>query len=220
MQNICRILELGTISYDRGLTIQHEITDRVKEGWAPGAILLLQHTPVFTIGRLGGRENILISHERLREKNIDLRETNRGGNVTYHGPGQIVGYPILNLKYWTKDVRLYMYNLEDVIIKTLKQFGVESGRKSQYRGVWVGDRKITAVGVSVKSWITMHGFAFQITKESSENFRFINPCGISEFGVVSLEEFIPGIKVEDVIPVLKKEFSEVFFCNLKSEEYL
>lgn len=220
MQNICRILELGTISYDRGVTIQNEIANQVKEGRFPGAILLLQHTPVFTIGRAGGRENILISHERLREKNIELYETNRGGNVTYHGPGQIVGYPILNLKYWGKDVRLYMYNLEEVIIKTLKRLGVESGRKSQYRGVWVGDRKIAAVGVNVKNWITMHGFSFQITKESSENFGFINPCGITEFGVVSLEEFIPDIKVEDVIPVLKKEFSEVFFCILKPEEYL
>ncbi|MHB1404338.1 MAG: lipoyl(octanoyl) transferase LipB [Desulfitobacteriaceae bacterium] len=218
MNIVCEIKEPGTVSYADGLALQAQCAARVKQGELAGALILLQHTPVYTVGRAGAWENILISPDQLKQKGIDVQETNRGGNVTYHGPGQIVGYPILNLALWEKDVHAYMRNLEEVMIRTLKNLGVEAGRKPEYPGVWVGNRKIAAVGVAVKNWVTMHGFSFQITKESLANFCYINPCGITEYDVVALEEFIVDITVDEVAILLKRAFTSVFKCKLHLKE--
>lgn len=208
------MVELDIVPYRQGLELQTRIFDLVKGSALPGVLLLLQHSPVVTIGKAGGWDNMLVSREDFRSQGIEIYETSRGGNITYHGPGQLVGYPILNLDYWQKDVHWYLRNLEQVIINTLRVFGVEAGRKPKYTGVWVGDRKIAAIGVSVRNWITTHGFALQITTENLHHFNLINPCGITRFGVAALEELVPGVCFGEVAEAVKAGFSEVFACQL------
>jgi len=210
----CYLVEFDRlINYREGLEIQESAFNIVKESEIDGIILLLQHNPVFTIGRDGGENNILISRERINKLGIEIYETNRGGNVTYHGPGQLVAYPILNLKKIKKDVHWYIRQLEEVVIQTLKTYGIIAGRKDKYTGVWVGDTKITAIGVHVKRWITMHGFAFNICV-NKDHFRLINPCGITEFGIASLNDFVEGVKYSDILMRIEKKFEEVFDIKL------
>ncbi|HOV79052.1 MAG TPA: lipoyl(octanoyl) transferase LipB [Bacillota bacterium] len=210
----CHVVELDTVPYLQGLEVQKKVFDKVKNDGLSGVFIMLRHHPVVTVGRAGGWENMLIPREEFTRRGIEVYETNRGGNITYHGPGQLVGYPVLNLNHWQKDVHWYVRNIEQVIINTLKGYGVEAGRKPEYTGVWVGDKKITAIGISVKNWITMHGFAFQVKAQDIHNFTLINPCGITEFGVVALDELAGGIDFPDVAAAVKKNFSEVFDCEL------
>jgi len=213
----CYVVEFDKfVTYREGLEIQQRAFNIVKERQIEGIILLLQHSPVFTIGRDGGKNNILISRERMNRLGIEVYETNRGGNVTYHGPGQLVAYPILNLNKFKKDVHWYIRQLEEVVIRTLKTYGISADRKEKYTGVWVGDRKITAIGVHVKRWITMHGFAFNISV-NKEHFGFINPCGITEFGIASLDDFVKVIDYSDVLKRIQKKFEETFDIELIKE---
>lgn len=197
------------IGYSEGIELQQRAFDIVKRGKVDGILLLLQHKPAFTIGRAGGKNNLLVPEEKLNKLGIELHETTRGGNITYHGPGQLVGYPIFNLEKWNKDVHLYVNRLEEVIIQTLKEYGVTGGRKPKYIGVWVGDGKITAIGVAVKHWITMHGFAFNL-EIIKDHFRLINPCGITQFGVVSLDDYVGPVDYKEIIQSVKRNFGKVF----------
>jgi len=207
------------ISYKEGLELQNQVFKKVKNNNLPGILILQQHNPVITIGRAGGWENLRVSLEEYKRLGIEIHETNRGGNVTYHRPGQRVGYPILNLSYWKKDLHWYLRSIEQVIINTLQSYGLKKvGRKQKYTGVWVGDKKIAAIGIAVKNWITMHGFAFQITKEKMDHFKLINPCGITEFGVVSLEELLNKVNFNKVVRDIKNNFKKVFECTLEKLE--
>ncbi|WP_273701995.1 lipoyl(octanoyl) transferase LipB [Acetomicrobium sp.] len=213
----CFVVEFKEpLGYGDGLTLQERAFEKVSAGEVDGILLLLEHKPVFTIGRSGGRENLLVDERVLEAYGIELYETNRGGNITYHGPGQIVAYPIFNLSKWKKDLQWYVSCLEEVIIQVLKDYNIKAGRKPKYRGVWVADKKIAAIGIAVERWITMHGFAFNVKVDKS-HFELINPCGMKEFSVASLDDYVKDIDFREVVKKVKEKFSLVFETNFKKE---
>lgn len=212
----CYVVEIDSpVRYEDGLLLQQRAFELVSEAQVEGIILLLQHKSVFTMGTQGGRNNLFASEDELEQMGIELFESQRGGNITYHGPGQLIAYPILNLSYLKKDARWYIYQLEEVIIQTLKEYGIKAGRKAKYIGVWVGDKKIAAIGVGLKKWITLHGFAFNIQVEK-EFFNLINPCGIKAFEITSLDDFIRPINYKVVVNYVKDKFSSVLNLKLES----
>lgn len=180
------------------------------------SLLLLEHDHVYTLGRGSHLENMLISEEMCKEKGIELAEIDRGGDVTYHGPGQLVGYPLIVLDRWKNDAHRYLRKLEETIIKTIAHFGLEGERKAPYTGVWVKDEKIAAIGVKFnrgqrsKAFITSHGFAFNVNTDISM-FQYIIPCGIREYGVTSIEKLIgQQVDMDEVIKEYQKEFMKEF----------
>jgi len=168
------MLEPGLISYAKGLQMQEAAVANLLAGTAGERLILLEHEPVYTIGRLRDQSS-LRDPSRLPHPVV---ETNRGGQATYHGPGQLVSYPILDLRQRGQDLHAHLRMLEDVLIETCRHFGVEAGRRDGLTGVWVEDRKLASIGVGVKKWISMHGFAINITRESLSGFFAITPCGI------------------------------------------
>jgi lipoyl(octanoyl) transferase len=168
------MFEDGLISYAHGLRMQEQAVAALLEGKAGECLILLEHEPVYTIGRLRDQSS-LRDTARLPHPVV---ETNRGGQATYHGPGQLVGYPILDLRQRGQDLHAHLRMLEDVLIATCGHFGVSAGRREGLTGVWVEDRKLASIGVGVKKWISMHGFAINITAESLAGFFAITPCGI------------------------------------------
>ncbi|MDQ5872928.1 MAG: lipoyl(octanoyl) transferase LipB [Acidobacteriota bacterium] len=204
---------LGRIGYERGLALQREAADRVALG-GPEALLLLEHEPVFTLGRNATSADVLFTPAKRRELKIDLYESDRGGKVTYHGPGQLVGYPVLNLDPDRRDVRRYVRDLEEILIRTLADFGVSADRSSRperLSSVWVGDAKIAAIGVHLSRWITTHGFALNVTDEPLPYFQGIVPCGITDGGITSIERCLQKrIEPQEVASVLVARFAEVF----------
>ncbi len=158
-------------------------------GRALDHLLLLEHDPVFTLGRSARQENVLFPAEALRERGFDVFETGRGGDVTYHGPGQVVGYPVIDLSPDRRDVHRYVRDLEEVMIRTCADYGVEAGRVEGLTGTWVGRDKIGAIGVRIARWVTSHGFAFNVATDLSA-FDLIVPCGIRGRGVTSLERLL------------------------------
>lgn len=182
------VANLGSMAYLSAYDLQRKL-NRLRQRDAVGdMLLLLEHPPVITIGTGGKEDNILVNGAYLRRAGIDVYRTNRGGDVTYHGPGQIVGYPILDLTAYGKDVRNYVRRLEETFICLLaEEYGLHATRDCAHPGVWVGNAKIAALGCAVKRWITMHGFAFNVNTDL-EYFRLINPCGITDRGVTSLQK--------------------------------
>jgi lipoyl(octanoyl) transferase len=214
-----RVEKLGKVDYQMTLAYQEKLVALRRKGQIPDTLLLLEHPPVFTIGRNGGRHNILCSQEILIKEGIQIYEANRGGNVTYHGPGQLVGYPILDLSQRDKDVHCYVRELEKVLIQGLKDYlrpvGLTGHRISGYTGVWVGEEKIAAIGVGCKEWVTMHGFALNVNT-NLRHFGLINPCGLGK-PVTSLAKILKkeidlGTVMDHIIPV----FCEIF--NFTAEE--
>ena len=199
----------GLTKYEEGLLIQEAAFEKVARGEAQGILIVLEHSPVYTIGADGGWDNLLHSTEFFEGKGIDIVKINRGGNVTFHGPGQIVAYPVFDLKYLKKDVHWFINSLESSVINVLKEYGIEGSRKPQYRGTWVADKKISAVGVHVKKWITTHGLSFNVNVDK-EFFNWINPCGIKEFGIASLEDFADRIDIATVKQQLIQSLENVF----------
>lgn len=186
-------------------------------------LLFVEHPPVYTLGKSGNKDHVLLGEEELRQKNIQFFHTNRGGDITFHGAGQIVGYPILDLEKFTTDIGKYLRNIEEVVILTLAEYGITGERSSGETGVWIDasrpgrERKICAIGVRCSRWITMHGFAFNINTDLSY-FDHIIPCGISDKQVTSLgKELGSNINVEEVKEKLKKNFEKVFDAELVSE---
>ena len=184
--------------------------------------LFVEHSPVFTLGKNGNISNVLMSEERLRDMGIEFFRTNRGGDITFHGPGQIVGYPILDLEKFDTDIGHYLRNLEEVIILTLDQYGIQAGRSKGETGVWIDpdvrgkERKICAIGVRCSRWITMHGFAFNINTDLNY-FNYIIPCGIQNKQVTSLKkELGKELDFEEAKEKVKRNFERVFDVNLVS----
>jgi lipoyl(octanoyl) transferase len=208
-----RALWLGRIGYDEALALQGEAARGVAAG-EQETFFLLEHEPVFTLGRNASASDILFTPERCRQLGIEIRETDRGGKVTYHGPGQLVGYPVLNLSPDRRDVKRYVTDLEEVLIRALADFGISAGRSAlaeRVTSVWVGNDKIAAIGVHISRWITTHGFALNVTGEPLENFRGIVPCGIADGGVTSMERVLgKRLAVSDVAQVVRARFAEVF----------
>ena len=188
------IVNLGIVDYREAHQLQKRLLQEHIEGRGSDTLLLLQHYPVITIGRSGSRSNILLTESALAAAGIEVCEIERGGDVTYHGPGQLTGYPIINLQHFRKDVHWYLRQLEEVIIRVLTGYGITGERVEGYTGVWVGNEKIAAIGISVRRWITYHGFAFNINPDMS-HFQMITPCGITDKGVTSLERLL-GYRVD------------------------
>lgn len=214
---------LGVVPYELALKRQQILVQARAEGKIPDVVLLLQHPPVFTTGRFRGEEDITASAETLVQEGIDVFSSNRGGSVTYHGPGQLVGYPILNLKENGLGVLEYIRKLEEVIIKLLLTFGIQGQRVEKYPGgVWVGEEKICSVGIHVSRYITMHGFALNVNT-NLQHFEYINPCGIKGVVITSISKLLGyPVAVEAIIPSLLAIFSETFEmkCERGLEECL
>ncbi len=210
----CYVIQIkNPIAYAEGLRLQKLAFDIVRSRMADGIIFMLQHHPVFTVGSSGGGENLLVPPEVLARLGIEICETNRGGNITYHGPGQLVVYPILNLNNFVKDTHWYLRQLETVVISSLEAYGLKGQRKEKYTGVWIGDRKIAAVGVHVSKWITMHGLSINLHVNRA-HFGLINPCGITEFGVASLNEYCTAISDQEIYQKVQEKFGEIFDAKL------
>ncbi len=202
---------LGTVPYEEGLTLQEELVRKRRKGAVPDQLLLLEHPHVFTLGSSSQEDHLLISPQEREEKGIQLFEAGRGGDVTYHGPGQLVGYPILDLKPDRKDLHRFLRDLEEVLILTLREFGIFSRREEGLTGVWVPAGKLAAIGVRVSSgWITSHGFALNADPEM-EYFSSIVPCGISHRPVTSMAALLGRpVQLPELFPALTRSFGSVF----------
>jgi lipoate-protein ligase B len=165
---------------------------------------------VITFGRAGRETNLLTDDESLKKSRVEVYYIERGGDVTYHGPGQLVAYPIFDLNYWKKDLHLFLRNLEEVIIQTLSEYGLKAERVKGLTGVWVKGKKVAAIGVAVKKWITLHGFALNVKTDLSY-FRFIHPCGIVDKPVTSMQELLGGkVDLREVSKIVQEKFAGVF----------
>ncbi len=209
---VCEWRDLGRIRYGEALRIQRELVEKRKQGAIPDQFLLLEHPHVITLGRNGRLENLLASPEALQRAGIEFFHTDRGGDITYHGPGQVVGYPILDLRDWRRDVVAYVRGLEEVIIQALAQFGLHGERVAGRTGVWIEGRKIAAIGVHVSRWVTSHGFAFNVCTDLSY-FRYIVPCGLAA-PVTSMRELGVEAGLREVHAALVEAFSRVFECEM------
>jgi len=205
------VRDLGLIPYAEALALQSDLVGRRRIGDIPDQLLLLQHPHVITLGTASSRSHVLADESRRRELGIDLVDVGRGGDVTYHGPGQLVGYPILDLKPDRKDVHRYLRDLEAVLIRTLDEMGIRGELVPDLTGVWVDGRKIAAIGVRVSSgWITSHGFALNVSNDLSF-FETIVPCGIQDVSVTSVSEEVGRpIGVPDLLGIVSEAFSEIF----------
>jgi len=204
------VKRLGRVPYDRGLELQEALVAQRRAGGVPDHLLLLEHDPVFTLGRNARPENLLFPAEALRARGFAVVETGRGGDVTYHGPGQAVGYPILDLAPDRCDVHRYVRDLEEVMIRVCKDYGIAAGRVSGLTGTWVGTDKIGAIGVRIARWVTSHGFAFNAATDLSA-FDLIVPCGIRGRGVTSLERLLGRpVAREEVEDRIAGHFASVF----------
>lgn len=204
---------LGIIDYQKAWNLQHKIFNNRLSNEIEDTLLLLEHPNTYTLGKSSNKANLLFSDLELQQKNIVVYNIDRGGDITYHGPGQIVGYPIINLSLWQKDIHKYLRTLEEVIIQTLLEFGVNGERNKEHTGVWVGNNKICAIGIKVTRWITMHGFALNINT-NMDFFNGIIPCGIKNKGVTSLKnELNKQIEIDLVKKSLLQKFYEIFDYN-------
>jgi len=204
---------LDRIDYKSAYKLQLELVKQRNENKIPDTLLLLEHPPVIVIGRSGKKENILVPHDFLRDKGIEIIESNRGGDVTFHSRGQLVGYPIIDLKENGKDIHKYLRKLEKVIICLLTDYGIEAQRINGYTGVWVGEEKIASIGIAAKNWVTFHGFALNVNNDLS-GFSLINPCGIKELKVTSISRVLNrNIDIKDIYLSLTKHFTEVMYKN-------
>ena len=210
----CLVVHLGSVDYPCALALQRDLHHRVATGDLPALLLLLQHPHVYTLGRRGNETDILVSAEVLRELDADVHHTDRGGEVTYHGPGQLVGYPILDLRAAGLGPLAYVRALERVIISTLAELDIHATAEDRPTGVWVGNAKIAAIGVRVSRGVTMHGFSLNVTPDLSY-FNHIVPCGMPSASVTSIAEQGVGLEVPAVSDILTTHFANVLNYSLK-----
>jgi|Deesub1362B_J571_1020462.scaffolds.fasta_scaffold02256_9 lipoate-protein ligase B len=206
---ICVYRYLGEVPYGQAWKLQKRLQEARITGEIPHVLLLLQHPHTITIGKSGTPKHLRVQEAWLRNQGVELFETDRGGDITYHGPGQLVGYPILDLREIRRDINWYLRQLEEAIIRTLAEYGIKAGRTEGLTGVWVGDAKIAAIGIRIRQWVTMHGFALNV-RTDLRFFGYIVPCGIPDKGVCSMQEFAAHAAVENVIGRLVDHFGEVF----------
>ena len=204
------VRHLGRVPYAEGLQIQEQLVAERQAGRIVDVLLLLEHDPVFTMGRSSRAENILLSPEALRSRGFDIFETGRGGDVTYHGPGQVVAYPILELPTERRDVHRYVRDLEEVMIRACADYGITAGRIKGMTGAWVGAEKVGAIGVRIARWVTSHGFALNVANDLAP-FSLIVPCGIYDKGVTSLSRLLGReVAVDEAAGRLSAHVADVF----------
>ncbi|RMD50872.1 MAG: lipoyl(octanoyl) transferase LipB [Ignavibacteria bacterium] len=207
---ILNYCDLGLIDYKEAWDLQKNVFNAVHAGDLNDTFFLLEHPHTYTLGKVADRNNLIASVDYLREKGIKVYDIDRGGDITYHGPGQIVGYAIINLKTWKQDTHAYLRNLEETIIATCSDYGLPTGRVEGLTGVWIEDRKICAIGIKVSRWITMHGFAFNVNTDL-ELFKGIIPCGINDKEVTSLnKELGKEFDLKEVKQKIVDNFSKLF----------
>ncbi len=196
-KNLC-VLDLGLVDFEEAYNLQKKIFLKVKENVHDPAFILCQHHPVITIGRQGIREDVLVGYRELIKRKIPIYNVERGGKVTYHGPGQLLIYPIINLNYFNRDIHLFLRWLEELIIKILNRFSIIARNYKGSTGVWVEDKKIASIGIAIRNWITFHGLSINIKTHDLENFSLIRPCGMNLI-MTSMEEVLnKNISIEDV----------------------
>src|SRR4051812_27713914 len=209
---VLNVRKLGLVPYAQGLELQKQLVEQRRAGLIPDQLLLLQHPSVITLGvkSRDDRSHVLETPDRLAARGIEVVETGRGGDVTYHGPGQLVGYPILDLSPDRRDVHQYVRDLEEVLIRTVLRFGITAARTPGLTGVWVGNAKVAAIGVRIARWVTRHGFALNVGTDL-DHFGLIVPCGIVDKTVTSMEALTGHpIRVEDVEGAVAEAFGDVF----------
>jgi len=220
----CCTLKLGIVDYGKAYQLQKRLLQKHLQGKGSNFLLLLQHNPVITIGRSGSRSNILASRLALTAAGVEIYEIERGGDVTYHGPGQLTGYPIIDLRHFKQDIHWYLRQLEEVIVRVLAGYGIVGERMEGYTGVWVNVErqtsnvkrfeKVAAIGIAIRRWITYHGFALNICPDMS-HFEMIAPCGITDKGVTSLENLLGyRVDMDEVVDRTASAFAEVFDVDL------
>ena len=213
-------LNYNSLPYEEAWDLQRRLMQERKEGACEDTLILLEHPHTYTLGKVAKREHLLLTEQELTDRHISTFDIDRGGDITYHGPGQIVGYPIIDLNHWMKDTHKYLRTLEEVLILVLKEYGIEGGRNPKYTGVWVDDKKIAAIGIKISSWITMHGFAFNVNTDLSL-FNGIIPCGIKEKDVTSLQELTGNPMDIEMVKqqILKNFISEFSFTDVNIVEH-
>ena len=205
---------LGTVDYAAAHRLQIELQAKRIAGDIDDTVLLLEHPAVLTMGRSSKEQHLLASREALEARGITVHEVGRGGDVTYHGPGQLVAYPIIDLKPDHKDVRKYVWSLEETMIRTCSDFGLTAGRVEGLNGAWVGERKVGAVGVRISRWVTMHGLAMNVSSDLS-HFEMIVPCGIQDKAVTSVSaELGRTVEVAEVIEPMARHFAEQYASEI------
>jgi lipoate-protein ligase B len=211
-----RTVALGRTKYAEAWDIQKRVFAARSEGTIGDVLLLTEHEPVYTLGKGANENHVLANAAELQSRNIDLHRIDRGGDVTFHGPGQLVGYPILDLNGYYLDVHRYLRDLEQVLIGTLGEYHIPAERSEGYTGVWTGGEKIAAIGVKMQRWITMHGFALNVSTDLSYFDRII-PCGIFHKGVTSMEQTAGApMRMDEVAGVVIKQFESVFGVEAQS----
>jgi lipoyl(octanoyl) transferase len=222
MSRHCIVRDLGRMSYAEALSIQETIASERKLGIGSDHLLFVEHPHVVTIGRNGRESNVLASPALLRSKSIEVHESNRGGDVTYHGPGQIVAYPVMDLREWKRDVGAFVRAIEQTLIDTLEEFGIRALRIPKLTGVWTetsaGDAKIAAIGVHLSRWVSTHGWALNVTTDLSY-FDLIVPCGLTK-PVTSMERLGGCADPEDVKRALARHFGRLFDFEMRGAEML
>lgn len=205
---LCEARDLGRMRWAEAYALQQELSEQRKRQEIGDQLLLVEHPHVVTMGRNGHMSNLIAGEEILARTGIDFHHTNRGGDVTYHGPGQLVGYPILDLNEWKRDVHAYVRAVEDVIIQTIGQFGLQGGRVEGATGVWVDGAKICAIGVHISRWVTSHGFALNVETDL-QYFQYIIPCGLT-LPVTSMRALGVSASMAEVKLALRQQFAKVF----------
>ncbi|HEX2923831.1 MAG TPA: lipoyl(octanoyl) transferase LipB, partial [Chloroflexota bacterium] len=212
---VCSYLPLGLVEYGEAFRLQRAIAAARASGEFPDTLITLEHPPVLTLGRRAKQSNIVVPESMLRAEGVSVYNSTRGGDVTYHGPGQLVGYPILGIRALGLGASAYVHSLETAIIDLLAHFGIQGRQDPHYIGVWVGDEKVSAIGVAISGGVTTHGFALNVNPNMA-HFRLINPCGITDKGVTSMARLLGRpITVSEVRPVMVESLAKVF--GLKME---
>ncbi|MGE5804942.1 MAG: lipoyl(octanoyl) transferase LipB [Ignavibacteria bacterium] len=210
MDRILTYCDLGFIDYKEAWDLQKEILSLRYNKKISDILFLLEHPNTYTLGKTADKKNLISTESFLNSNKILVYDIDRGGDITYHGPGQIVGYPIIDLNDWEKDTHKFLRALEEVLIETCACYGIKAGRNSKYTGVWVNNRKIAAIGIKISRWITMHGFAFNVNT-NLDFFKGIIPCGISDKDVTSLQkELKQNIEIDSVKNIIFENFINVF----------
>ena len=209
------VCDIGRTRYADAWQLQQQVFTARSAQRIPDVLLLTEHEHVYTLGKTADRNHLLAAPDELVTRHIDTFDVDRGGDITYHGPGQLVGYPIIDLSLHYKDTHRYLRDVEKALIMALADLGIISGRHPEFTGVWVGNEKIAAIGVKISRWITMHGFALNVSPDLSFFDRII-PCGIFHKGVTSIEKIIDRpVALSDVARIVAHRFSEVFHCRDK-----
>lgn len=221
MSRTLRYYNLELLEYKKAWDLQYQIHSYRINNQIEDTLILLEHPNTYTLGKTAHIENLIGDKEFLEKHSVSVFNIDRGGDITYHGPGQLVGYPIINLSEWYQDSHKYLRNLEELLIKVCEEYGLKAKRNEKYTGVWIEDRKIAAIGIKISRWVTMHGFAFNVNTDLNL-FNGIIPCGISDKAVTSLEkELGKKFQISEVKKKVINHFKEVFdYDIIISEELL